>query len=104
GDDALKDFVLNDLEAAGIECHAVIDSTRPTTQKNAFITNGYRMLKVDKLDNRPISEHTVDALMSELAGHEVDVVVFSDFRHGIFNKVTIPRLTEAVPPGVLRVA
>ena len=56
GDDALKDFVLKDLEASGIECHAVIDPTRPTTQKNAFITNGYRMLKVDKLDNRPISE------------------------------------------------
>jgi rfaE bifunctional protein kinase chain/domain len=104
GEDPLKDFVLNDLKAAGIECHAVIDSTRPTTQKNAFITNGYRMLKVDKLDNRPISEHTVDALKSELAKHKVDVVVFSDFRHGIFNKVTIPQLTEAIPSDALRVA
>ena len=25
GDDALKDFVLKDLEASGIECHAIID-------------------------------------------------------------------------------
>jgi rfaE bifunctional protein kinase chain/domain/rfaE bifunctional protein nucleotidyltransferase chain/domain len=104
GDDALKDFVLKDLEASGIECHAVIDSTRPTTQKNAFITNGYRLLKVDKLDNRPISEHEVDALKDELAKHKVDVVVFSDFRHGIFNKVTIPQLTEAIPAGATRVA
>jgi rfaE bifunctional protein kinase chain/domain/rfaE bifunctional protein nucleotidyltransferase chain/domain len=104
GDDALKDFVLKDLEASGIECHAVIDSSRPTTQKNAFITNGYRLLKVDKLDNRPISEHTVDALKQELARHEVDVVVFSDFRHGIFNKVTIPQLTKAIPAGAMRVA
>ena len=104
GDDPLKDFVVKDLEAAGIECRAVIDSTRPTTQKNAFITNGYRLLKVDKLDNRPISEHIVGALKDELARHEVDVVVFSDFRHGIFNKVTIPQLTEALPEGVMRVA
>jgi bifunctional ADP-heptose synthase (sugar kinase/adenylyltransferase) len=104
GDDALKDFVVKDLEAAGIECHAVIDPTRPTTQKNAFITNGYRLLKVDKLDNRPISEQIVGALKDELARHEVDVVVFSDFRHGIFNKVTIPQLTEALPEGVMRVA
>ena len=94
GDDALKEFVLKDLEASGIECHAVIDPTRPTTQKNAFITNGYRMLKVDKLDNRPISEHEVNALKDELAKHKVDVVVFSDFRHGIFNKVTIPQLSR----------
>ncbi len=104
GDDALKDFVIKDLEAAGIDCHPVIDSTRPTTQKNAFITNGYRMLKVDKLDNRPISEHTVETLKDQLSSHPVDVVVFSDFRHGIFNKVTIPQLAEAVPPDAMRVA
>src|SRR5438094_3318190 len=104
GDDGLKDFVLKDLEASGIECRAIIDSTRPTTQKNAFITNGYRLLKVDKLDNRPISEHEVNALKDELAKHKVDVVVFSDFRHGIFNKVTIPQLAEAIPAGATRVA
>ena len=104
GDDGLKDFVLKDLEASGIECRAVIDPTRPTTQKNAFITNGYRLLKVDKLDNRPISEHEVNALKDELAKHKVDVVVFSDFRHGIFNKVTIPQLAEAIPAGATRVA
>ena len=104
GDDGLKDFVLKDLEASGIECHAVIDPTRPTTQKNAFITNGYRLLKVDKLDNRPISEHEANALKDELARHKVDVVVFSDFRHGIFNKVTIPQLAEAIPAGATRVA
>ena len=104
GDDALKDFVLKELEASGIECHAVIDPARPTTQKNAFITNGYRLLKVDKLDNRPISEHEVNALQDELAKHKVDVVVFSDFRHGIFNKVTIPQLADAIPTGAARVA
>ena len=33
-----------------------------------------------------------------------DAVVFSDFRHGIFNRNTIPKLTEAIPEGVFRVA
>ena len=32
----------------------------------AFIASGYRLLKVDKLDNRPISDHIVDALKAEL--------------------------------------
>lgn len=104
GDDALREFVLDDLRAAGVECHAVVDPTRPTTQKNAFITNGYRMLKVDKLDNRPISEPIVHTLAAQLAAHPADAAVFSDFRHGIFNKVTIPQLAGAVPSGVLRVA
>jgi len=104
GDDPLKDFVLKDLEEAGVECQAIIDPSRPTTQKNAFITNGYRMLKVDKLDNRPISEKAVEMLRTQLAGHKSDAVVFSDFRHGIFNKFTIPQLTAAVPVGAMRVA
>jgi sugar/nucleoside kinase (ribokinase family) len=30
--------------------------------------------------------------------------VFSDFRHGIFNRATIPALTQQLRPGVLRVA
>ena len=48
GDDRSRTSCCKDLEARGIDCHAVIDPTRPTTQKNAFIANGYRMLKVDK--------------------------------------------------------
>jgi sugar/nucleoside kinase (ribokinase family) len=31
-------------------------------------------------------------------------VVFSDFRHGIFNRQTIGSLKEAIPPGALKVA
>ncbi len=104
GNDASKDFVLADLKAIGIQCEIVIDPTRPTTQKNAFITNGYRMLKVDKLDNRPITGKVIDQLKAAVASHRTDAVVFSDFRHGIFNRQTIPQLTAAVPKGALRVA
>lgn len=104
GNDALKDFVVDDLKSAGITVEAVVDPTRPTTHKNAFITNGYRMLKVDKLDNRPISDKILEKLKAQLAAHPVDVAVFSDFRHGLFNKHTIPPLTAAVPAGVMRVA
>ena len=104
GSDALKDFLLRDLQAAGIHCEAIIDPTRPTTQKNAFITNGYRMLKVDKLDNRPITGKILEQLRSSVADHPADAVVFSDFRHGVFNRQTIPQLTAASPAGALRVA
>jgi hypothetical protein len=30
--------------------------------------------------------------------------VFSDFRHGIFNRDTIPHLTKALPPKAFKVA
>lgn len=104
GDDELEDFVLRDLEAHGIECRAYIDHTRPTTHKNVFVADGYRMLKVDKLDNRSISDKTLDYLKGSLRTGNSDAFVFSDFRHGIFNRRTIPELKKSVPPGALRVA
>jgi bifunctional ADP-heptose synthase (sugar kinase/adenylyltransferase) len=104
GDDAMKDFVLKDLKEYGVECDAVMDRTRPTTQKNLFTTQGYRLLKVDKLDNRPISDRVLEHFQSGIANTQADAVVLSDFRHGIFNRTTIPTLIKALPEGTLRVA
>src|SRR5215831_15227774 len=55
GEDSLKDFVLEGLSKAGVECKAIVDKSRPTTNKNAIVAGGYRLLKVDTLDNRSIS-------------------------------------------------
>lgn len=104
GDDALRDFVLKDMAAQGIDCEPSIDHTRPTTQKNVLIAAGYRLLKLDKLDNRPISDRIVEHLKTSLSSNAVDAVVFSDFRHGIFNRQTIPELIASLPPGALKVA
>ena len=104
GDDALKDFVLGDLTAQGIQCEPIIDHTRPTTQKSVYIAGGYRMLKVDKLDNRPISDKILEQFKASLANDQVDAIVFSDFRHGIFNRETIPELTASLPLTALKVA
>jgi rfaE bifunctional protein kinase chain/domain len=104
GNDALKDFVLEGLGKRGIDCRAIIDSTRPTTNKNAIVAAGYRLLKIDTLDNRSISDEIVDKLTSAIRDVSCDAVVFSDFRHGIFNRRTIPRLIDAIPPQLFKVA
>ena len=104
GDDAMKDFVLAGLEQSGVTVRPIIDRTRPTTQKNAFVCADYRLLKVDTLDNRSISDHIVDTIAEQIECTRSDAVVFSDFRHGIFNRRTIPRLVSALPKGVFRVA
>jgi rfaE bifunctional protein kinase chain/domain len=104
GNDAYKSFVLDDLATYGVHCLPIIDETRPTTNKNAIVSEGYRLLKVDTLDNRSISDKIVEQLKRQLKDHRSDAVVFSDFRHGIFNRVTIPQLTEAIPEGAYRVA
>jgi len=104
GADALKEQVLRDLEQQGIRCPAVIDPTRPTTNKDAIVVGGYRLLKIDTLDNRSISEKILKALVAQVQGTAADAVVFSDFRHGIFNRQTIPTLIGAIPDNTYRVA
>jgi rfaE bifunctional protein kinase chain/domain len=104
GDDNLKDFVLEGLSKTGIKTKAILDHTRPTTHKNAFVCGDYRMLKVDTLDNRSISDAIADRLAKQIQQTPAKAVVFSDFRHGIFNRRTIPHLVEALPPGAFRVA
>ncbi|RMD60588.1 MAG: ADP-heptose synthase [Alphaproteobacteria bacterium] len=104
GDDAYRDFVLDDLRSFGVNVNAIIDETRPTTNKNAIVAGGYRLLKVDTLDNRSISDKIVERFCNDIAAHKSDVVVFSDFRHGIFNRHTISPMIEAIPSAALRVA
>lgn len=104
GDDPLKDFVLGEMAAHDVECRPAIDTTRVTTQKTAFIADGYRLLKVDKVDNHAISERIVAQITKSIRTGRVDAFVFSDFRHGLFNRATIPELTESLPEGPLRVA
>jgi len=104
GDDQRKDFVLQEMANHGIACHGIIDSTRPTTEKSAFIANGYRLLKLDKVDNRTISKNIQDEISQSLRSQPVDAYVFSDFRHGIFSRATIPVLIDALDEGPCRVA
>jgi len=104
GKDAHADLVTNDLRTSSINCRAIIDEARPTTNKNAIVANGYRLLKVDTLDNSSVSDNVRDKLVQQIREIDSDAVIFSDFRHGIFNSRTIPSLIEAIPAGRFRAA
>jgi len=104
GDDALKEFVLKDLEAVGIVCRPFVDRTRPTTHKERFVADGQKLLQVDRVDNRPVSERALAFLEESLRASDGQIVIFSDFRHGIFNRQTIGRLKRALPKDALKVA
>lgn len=104
GNDSLKDFVINGLNASGITNIPIIDPTRPTINKNVIIADNYRLLKIDTLDNRTISGHMLDQLIDTIKNTPTDAVVFSDFRHGIFNRSTVHKLIDAIPSSVYRVA
>lgn len=104
GNDSYRSFVLDDLSAVGVHCLPIIDETRPTTNKNAIVASNYRLLKVDTLDNRSISDKIVEQLKRQISDTKTQAVAFCDFRHGLFNRGTIHQLTASIPPDVYRVA
>jgi len=104
GNDHLKNFVTSELKKNKLSSNILIDPTRPTTNKNVFIASDYRLLKVDTLDNRPISEELVNKLILSIKNFKSDALVFSDFRHGIFNQISTPQFIKAIPKKVFKVA
>lgn len=104
GNDSLKDFVIDDLTRMGVKCQAIIDPTRPTTQKESILCQGYHQLRMSRVDNRIISEKVLKQLAQALATSDADAFVFCDYRHGIFHKTTIRKLVESVPKGAFKAA
>ena len=104
GDDSLKEFVISSLAESGVECEPIIDATRPTTNKNVIVASNYRLLKIDTLNNTSVSDFILHQISDKIRHAPSDAVIFSDFRHGIFNRRTIPELFAAIPEGAYKVA
>ena len=104
GEDPLAEFMLNDLQAAGVTVQVIVDKNRPTTFKNAIVASNYRLVKIDTLDNSSISDAILEQFVDKIASTKADAVIFSDFRHGIFNKRTIDELIAAIPDTCFKVA
>jgi rfaE bifunctional protein nucleotidyltransferase chain/domain len=94
-------IVAEHLRAAGAE---VIFDTGRVTRKNTITCGGVRMLKIDTVDNTPIPLREIETLARKIKETNADCVVFSDFRHGIFHKNSIPILSAAIPDDVFKVA
>lgn len=104
GDDDVYDFARRDLEASGVELRVITIPERPTTFKDAVVADGYRLLRVDDVDNSLIPDAVQDRMFKEVQGFSGDAVIFSDFRHGIFNRSTIEHFVSAPQPGIFKVA
>ena len=89
------------LEAAGAKVHF---TSHRETIKNTICCGESRLLKIDNVDNTPIPPRDIEKIATAIRETETDCVVFSDFRHGIFHKGSIPTFIEAIPEGVFKVA
>lgn len=104
GEDRHGVWATNYLKNTGVRLNMLVDSSRPTTTKNVIIADGYRLLKIDTLENRVVPQSILDRLSHLISSVPSDAVAFCDFRHGIFNRDTVPILAQAIPAQVFRAA
>ncbi|MDC0233026.1 PfkB family carbohydrate kinase [Pelagibacteraceae bacterium] len=104
GDDINKDYVIEDLKKYNVKLNSIVEDNKPTTEKNVIICNNHRLLKIDKLDNKPISNISSAKISNLIKKTKSNAVIFSDFRHGLFNSYTIKYFTDSINKKIFKVA
>jgi len=104
GDDNVGKYVLRELKKNKIKSNCIIDKSRNTTQKERFWTDNYKLLQVDVVDNHIISERVENKISQILKKTKSQGVIFSDFRHGIFNKLNVNSFSKKINKSCLKIA
>lgn len=104
GKDDNSNFVKKSLEKSGVKVNMIYSEFKPTTYKNAIIAQDYKLIKIDNVDNTPINSIELEQLQDLIKNSKADSVVFADFRHGIFNRQSIPILSKSIGRKVFKVA
>lgn len=103
GDDKNSNFVKNELKKNKVIDLTFKDSSRPTTEKTYYIAGAHRLLKVDRVENFPIDKKYLKKIANVIKNHKKGIIIFSDFRHGIFFKESIPILKKSIQKKVFKV-
>ncbi len=104
GKDSNGKFVQKDLKKSNIKSNLIIDETRNTTVKERFWGDDYKLLQVDLVDNHPITAAVENKFVKYIKSTRSDGVIFSDFRHGIFNPISIKKFTQNISKNTVKIA
>jgi D-beta-D-heptose 7-phosphate kinase/D-beta-D-heptose 1-phosphate adenosyltransferase len=76
---------VRDFSAARLTLRAVADPDRPTTVKHRFWVDGYKLFQLDQREDGPIAAPIIERVLAAVreALPHIDVVVISDYRHGL---------------------
>ena len=104
GQDKVGKYVLNEINKQKIKSNCIIDSSRSTTFKERFWAENQKLLQVDIVDNHPISEKIKNKIKKIIYKTNSDAVIFSDFRHGIFNQNSINDFIKNIRKNTFKIA
>jgi len=80
--------------APKLTMRAVADADRPTTVKHRFWVDGYKLFQLDQREDRAVSHEIGKRVVAEAeaAMAETDIVVISDYRHGLLSAEVVAQL------------
>lgn len=102
--DEMGKFAKQKLNKLKIKTNILEENNRPTTNKNSYIVNNHKLLKVDEVNNTPILKSTLDLIKTIIKSDNSQLFIFSDFRHGIFNKNSIEDLISSLKKNSFKAA
>jgi rfaE bifunctional protein kinase chain/domain len=96
GQDDMREFVLADLEALGVNSALFADDTRPTTRKQRFRADGMTLLRVSHLHQGSIHADLQDRVFGRFKEvvDECSLLVFSDFNYGCLPQSLVDRIMD----------
>ena len=96
GADENREYVIKELELAGVQFDLLIDESRPTTLKQRFRCSGKTMLRVSHLHQGAISNTLQNLLYTKVeeAIEEADLLVFSDFNYGCLPSKVVDKIID----------
>jgi rfaE bifunctional protein nucleotidyltransferase chain/domain len=97
-------FAKNKIDKLKIKLNVIHEEGRPTTNKNSYLVSMHKLLKVDEVNNSPILKTTLDSMKKILESDKNQIIIFSDFRHGIFNNQSIDDLIGSVKKSTFKAA
>jgi rfaE bifunctional protein kinase chain/domain len=104
GNDKMGNYSVSEIKRNKIKHNCLIDPNRSTTCKERFWAANHKLLQVDVVDNHIISDkikNNIEKIISKTNSHGI---IFSDFRHGIFNQETIKEFSKKIRKGTLKIA
>ncbi len=104
GSDYLSKFVKKDLDKSGIKLNPILDKNRNTTLKERYWADKYKLLQVNTVDNQIPTREIISKISESIRKIKADIIIFSDFRHGVFNKLSINTYSKNIKKGILKVA
>tara|TARA_Y200000002_G_C22682289_1_gene664589 strand:+ start:78 stop:1598 length:1521 start_codon:yes stop_codon:yes gene_type:complete len=104
GDDKKGRFARKELLKKKVSLNNINEHSRPTTNKNSYLVDRHKLLKVDELVNSTILDKTIDVIAEKINKEKNKLIVFSDFRHGFFNKFTAKKFVKAIDKSCFKVA